>query len=175
MKHYTKIALLSLLLVGLMGCSSTKANETESTARERIQTSVRNNQIRSTFEEHPITYETMSTNDNSCGASLTLDESLGTFSLMYDPLSSYIASGPYTIKDNIITATTLDKLYTYKFYIVNDIKIKFIKEGSSSTSLIDSSFGTALVDGMTFFYSEDKTSNFSGSLTNTFTNNLLVE
>lgn len=81
---------------------------------------------------------------------IVLDTANKKFHFFYDALSSYLAFGSYVIEDNILTATTYDGLYTYKF-MVNGDNLVFVKEGSSSVRVTDSEIlGYSIEDGSVF-------------------------
>jgi len=58
------------------------------------------------------------------------------FQFFYDPLSSYISVGHYTIEDDRLIATTDDLRHTFIFQIKSDDKIVFRQKESSEIQMI---------------------------------------
>ena len=75
-------------------------------------------------------------------------------SFSYDLLSSYWPHGTYTIEEDILTMTTDDGRYKYIFRMDND-KLIFQKNESSSVKLIDSRLGFEITDNAEFKYKDD--------------------
>lgn len=81
---------------------------------------------------------------------ITLDTEEKTFMLCVDSMDSYLPYGTYTIKDDVLTATTDDGLYTYKFKIVDKDCLEFIEKGSSDISYVDEGLSVNVEDGVVF-------------------------
>jgi hypothetical protein len=75
-------------------------------------------------------------------------------SFSFDPLSSYLPRGSYSIEDDILTMTTDDNMYSYVFQIDGDNLI-FKKDESSLVRLIDSRLGVSVTD-QSKFHLEDE-------------------
>lgn len=78
-----------------------------------------------------------------------------TFTFFYDPLSSYMPIGNYTVEEDILTLTTDDKKYHYVFRIDGNSLI-FQKEESSTVRLIDERLGVEVMDQAVFHYTEER-------------------
>lgn len=81
---------------------------------------------------------------------LTLDAEENTFVFCVDCLGSYLPYGSYTIKDDVLTATTDDGLYTYKFKVVDGKRLEFMEEGSSEISYVEEGLSVNVRDGVVF-------------------------
>ena len=79
-----------------------------------------------------------------------LDTEEQTFMFCMDSLGSYIPYGQYKIKDDILTATTDDGMYTYKFKIVGENSLEFMEEGSSKVSYVNKGVSVNVEDGVVF-------------------------
>lgn len=62
---------------------------------------------------------------------ITLNADEGTFTFTFDPLSSYLPVGTYTVTEGLLTAKTSDGQYTYNFDVVDEGTLRFNSEGSS--------------------------------------------
>lgn len=80
---------------------------------------------------------------------LTIGEG-SSFTFSYDLASSYMPYGTYEIKEDILTASTSDGLYQYRFKIKEDDTLVFLEEGSSKVKLTDDNLGIAVLDGSEF-------------------------
>lgn len=78
---------------------------------------------------------------------ITFDLHKNRFTLVCDPLSSYLNTGTIEL-DGKITATTDDGKYTYIFEVVDNDTIRFVQKGSSDiASRLE---GDPLADGTEF-------------------------
>jgi len=78
---------------------------------------------------------------------ITFDLHKNRFTLVCDPLSSYLNTGTIEL-DGKITATTDDGKYTYIFEVVDNDTIRFVQNGSSDiASRLE---GDPLADGTEF-------------------------
>lgn len=80
---------------------------------------------------------------------LTLQKN-NTFTFVYDPLSSYLSYGHYTIQDDLLIAVTNDGRYQYCFRILSQDTLCFIQSQSSAITLIDDRLGKTVTDGALF-------------------------
>lgn len=80
---------------------------------------------------------------------LRLDSVNNTFSFNYNLLSSYFSYGKYEIVDNVLTATTQDGKYTYRFKVEDETRLSFIAEGSSNVKS-DERLQPSVEDGAMF-------------------------
>lgn len=85
----------------------------------------------------------------SAYACLTLQED-NLFAFTYDPLSSYLSHGHYTIQDDLLVAVTDDGRLQYCFQIVDENTLRFVQGRSSEVRLIDERFGKEVNDGTLF-------------------------
>lgn len=109
------------------------------------------NEIEKSLEEvAPKKYAMVLEEGEIDGALLTINEENGTFQFSYDVLSSYLPYGTYEINGTVLTATTKDGKYKYRFQIIDEDTLKFIEKGSADVSLIDDGFGVQIEDGTEF-------------------------
>lgn len=73
-----------------------------------------------------------------------------TFDFSYNPMSSYSPHGTYKVENNVLTAVTDDRKYTYVFETVDENVIKFVQNGSSDISAIDERYAIPIEDGAEF-------------------------
>lgn len=76
------------------------------------------------------------------------------FIFSYDLLSSYMPHGIYKIKKNLIIMTTDDNKFKYVFQIDDD-KLVFLEEKSTSVTLIGSLSGVQITDKSVFKLKEE--------------------
>ena len=74
------------------------------------------------------------------------------FTFMYDPFSSYLSFGKFTVEDSIITARTEDDKYIYRFEILDEKTIAFLEKRSSELDYAASA-DVYIVDGSKFILS----------------------
>ncbi len=74
------------------------------------------------------------------------------FTFVYDPLSSYLNYGHYTIQDDRLVAITDDGRRQYCFQILDKYTLRFLQNQSSEVSPIDERLGTAVTDGALFLH-----------------------
>jgi len=72
------------------------------------------------------------------------------FTFTFDPLSSYLNYGHYTIQDDRLIAITDDGRHQYCFQILNQYTLRFLQSQSSEVSPIDERLGTKVTDGALF-------------------------
>ena len=75
-------------------------------------------------------------------------------SFSYDPLSSYLPVGVYTIEENILTMMTEDRLYKYVFRMDGD-KLIFQKNESSTLKLTNDRIGINIINNAEFKLKEN--------------------
>lgn len=81
---------------------------------------------------------------------ITLDTEEKTFMFSMDSMGSDIPFGEYTIKGDVLTATTDDGKYTYKFKIVDKTHLEYMEEGSSPIGYIEEGISVNAEDGVLF-------------------------
>ena len=62
---------------------------------------------------------------------ITLNAENNTFTFTFDPMSSYLPVGTYTVAEGLLTAKTDDGKFTYNFDVVDKNTLRFNSEGSS--------------------------------------------
>lgn len=82
-------------------------------------------------------------------ATLTLEED-GGFLFTFDLLSSYAPYGGYTQEGDVVTCTTDDGRYTFRFQVLAENRLAFLQEGSSPVTYFDTYFVTPVTDLMEF-------------------------
>ena len=83
---------------------------------------------------------------------VTISDDNITFS--YDPLSSYMPIGSYSIEDGKLTMTTDDNKYSYVFELDGDNLI-FKKDESAAVKLIDDRLDIKVTNNARFHRKED--------------------
>jgi len=95
---------------------------------------------------------TMQGDEEKSLATLTLNGS--DFEFSYDPLSSYLPAGTYTVEGGFVTATTSDGQYTYVFEVIESTILRFVESRSSDVSVTDPDKTEEIYDGAVFSISD---------------------
>lgn len=137
MKQIQKLLFLPLILLIFTACGAEKAENIPVTPGHYTQD-----------VEH-------NTKETWFPATLTLEED-GTFRFSFDLLSSYGNFGDYTQEEDVVTCTTHDGRYTFRFQVLAEDRLAFLKEGSSPVTYFDTYFATPVTDLMEFVRIEER-------------------
>ncbi len=150
MKKILYILLISINLITLVGCS--KSTNKEDTVSESANIDEHNPDMvfRMNIPEH---------SDALMSPTISLDSINKTFIFTYDLLSSYLNYGVYKVKDDILTATTSDGKYIYKFHISDNSALIFIQEGSAEIEYTDVKTIKTIDDGAVFIIDNNQVLN----------------
>jgi len=86
--------------------------------------------------------------------SLTLDVRKNRFVFSYDPFSSYLNAGTFSLKKGKLFAETDDGKFTFVFAVIDNDTIQFVQKGSSEIPVRPE--GPPVVDGMAFKFSDER-------------------
>lgn len=102
------------------------------------------------------TYEMKNAKNAAIPPVITFDVEAFTFSFQFDPLSSYLAVGTWTLDSNKIVAKTDDNQYVYIFQVRSNDTLRFVEKGSSKIPYIDKTLtkNPPIVNGTEFVLQE---------------------
>jgi len=133
-KFVVCILLCALLLCPLMGCGKDDSDTA----------------VILTGGVYKLTGTTESDSEYTFTPYLKLNMSDDSFVFYFDPLSSYMAYGSFSIEDGLVVCKTSDNMFTYIFNIVNKDTVSFNASLSAPIVFIDNNLSCEITDGSVF-------------------------
>ncbi len=97
---------------------------------------------------------------------LSINTNDGTFTFVYDLLSSYLPAGTFEIQNGKLIADTLDGMYRYVFNVVNDNELRFNEKESDKIKVTNEDLSYEIAHGSSFLIGNPQRTD-SGEFTTT--------